>query len=76
MIINGSLKLNFSYIESLGKIKKIENGLLNLNNCPYLKDLGQLEEVIGGHLYLKECHNIYSLGNLNKVDGKIHLYNS
>ncbi len=88
MIINGSLNLKNTSIESLDEIEKvlcskvlfdgelqsITSTALNLEKCIYLKDLGNLKEVIGS-LYLSDCVSLKTLSNLEKVDEFLNLIN-
>ena len=71
MIINGSLYLDESSIESLGDIKEVKERLY-LFNCKNLKSLNNIKKV--GSLDLGGCENIITLGNLEIVEEEINLY--
>ena len=62
MIINGSLDLSKTNIESLGELKEVKNELF-LNSCVRLTSLGNLK-VVRYFLSLENCISLESLGNL------------
>lgn len=65
MIINGSLDLGYSNIESLGKLKEVKK-VLNLESCKNLKSFGDLEKI--GKLSLYDNINLKSFGKIKEID--------
>ena len=45
MIVNGDFNANGSSIQSLGKLKEVNEGHIFLRDCKNLKDLGNLEKI-------------------------------
>jgi GNAT superfamily N-acetyltransferase len=63
----GALNINFEYLTSLGNLKRITNGGLDIRSKYRLQSLGDLEYV-GGDLTIRKT---IDLGNLKEVNGDL-----
>jgi GNAT superfamily N-acetyltransferase len=63
----GALNINFDYLTSLGNLKRITNGGLDIRSKYRLQTLGDLEYV-GGDLTIRKT---IDLGNLKEVNGDL-----
>ena len=63
----GALDINFDYLTSLGNLKRITNGGLDIRSTYRLQSLGGLEYV-GGDLTIRKT---IDLGNLKEVNGDL-----